>query len=483
MPAGRPQQRRGGPTHDRGAAATSRRMAPGPRAGGSRSSARSVAGIVTGPVTAAGQSDVERRHDRLIHSVVYLFLLSLAGCANDVASGAAGPRWASGAALVVFVVCFVVFVQTHPHTMTADGTVLDVRGSPRLRGAALLLLAAIAVGTTLAYGSDWMVLFIFVVVSTVASLPLRYAGLSIAAAAFTGMGVNVAGGRSAAPVLTGLSWSLSICLAGSIALLLRRRGVMVEELRSSRDEVARLAAADAVADERLRFARDLHDLLGHSLSVIVLKAELARRLLEREGAPLPALAEVGDVEDIARRALEEVREAVTGYRARSLRAELERTRDALGAAGIDVHAEVPDQSLPPDLEALLARVLREATTNIVRHSRAAHAAVCLTCTTGSVRLEVSDDGVGPAAGGVGAGHGLRGLAEAVAGAAGRVEFGPADEAGFRVVVELPCGGREPEAQAAAPSATARPATPGDGSPAGAPAIAAATDRAATGARP
>ena len=80
-----------------------------------------------------------------------------------------------------------------------------------------------------------------------------------------------------------------------------------------------MAAADAVTEERLRFARDLHDLLGHSLSVIVLKAELARRLLDREEAPGAARAEVGDVEQIARRALEEVREAVTGYRARSLR--------------------------------------------------------------------------------------------------------------------------------------------------------------------
>ncbi len=228
---------------------------------------------------------------------------------------------------------------------------------------------------------------------------------------------------------------------------------MVEELRSSRDEVARLAAADAVTDERLRFARDLHDLLGHSLSVIVLKAELARRLLEREAAPGRALAEVGDVEDIARRALEEVREAVTGYRARSLRTELERTRDALDAAGVEMGAEMPDEPLPPDVEALLARVLREATTNIVRHSRAAHAAVRLSRTAGGVRLEVSDDGVGSAAGSAGAGHGLRGLAEAVADAAGRFEAGSARPAGFRLVAELPCGGREPDADggAAAPA--------------------------------
>ena len=411
---------------------------------------------MTGPVTQGGPSGGESRHSRSMHSLVYLFLLSLAGCADDVARGAVHPVGLAAAALAVFVVCFAAFVETHPHTMTADGTVLGARGGSGLRTTALVVLAVIAVGATLLWGTDWMVLFIFVVVATVSSLPLRYAGLSIAAAAFAGMGVNLAAGRSAAPVVTGLSWSLSICMAGMIALLLRRRGVMVEELRSSRDEVARLAAADAVADERLRFARDLHDLLGHSLSVIVLKAELARRLLEREGGAPPALAEVADVEDIARRALDEVREAVTGYRARSLRAELERTRDALGAAGVELGAEVPVEPLPPDLEALLARIVREATTNIVRHSRATHAAVRLAHTPDGVRLEVSDDGVGPAASSADAGHGLSGLAEAVADAAGRFAAGPAGATGFTVVVELPCGARRPGGGADAPPPAAFP---------------------------
>ena len=427
-----------------------------------------MAGVVTGPVTPVSQSVAERRHDRLIHSVVYLFLLSLAGCVNDVVSGAAGPRWVSGAALVAFVVCFVVFVQTHPHTMTADGTVLGPRGSRRLRGGALVLFAAIAVGTTLAYGSNWMVLFIFVVVTMVASLPLRYAGASIVGCSLCSVAVNVASGRGETYLITGVSYGLSIVMAGSIALLLRRRGVMVEELRNSRDEVARLAAVDAVAEERLRFARDLHDLLGHSLSVIVLKAELARRLLEREGAPGRVRDEVADVEDIARRALEEVREAVSGYRARSVRAELERTRDALEAAGVEVSVEMLDEPLAPDVEALLARVLREATTNVVRHSRATRVDVRLARAGGALRLEVSNDGVDPAPGGAGAGHGLRGLAEAVAGAAGRLDAGPAGQGGFRLVVALPSGdgatGDGGDSEAAL-VATATPETAGRPAPA------------------
>ena len=208
---------------------------------------------------------------------------------------------------------------------------------------------------------------------------------------------------------------------------------MVEELRSSRDEVARLAAADAVADERLRFARDLHDLLGHSLSVIVLKAELARRLLELEGAPAQARDEVADVEDIARRALEEVREAVTGYRARSLPSELDRARVALEAAGVEALVKTDAVSLPPDIETLLAQVVREATTNVVRHSRARHVVFELSRSAGEVRLEVSDDGIGvpPGAAVDGEGTGLRGLAERIAQAGGSLAAGPRADGGFR----------------------------------------------------
>ena len=87
----------------------------------------------------------------------------------------AGPRWASGAALAAFVACFVVFLETHPHTMTVKGSLYRARGGRRLRLAALVLLARSPRATTLAYGANWMVLFIFVVVTFVASLPLRWA--------------------------------------------------------------------------------------------------------------------------------------------------------------------------------------------------------------------------------------------------------------------------------------------------------------------
>jgi two-component system sensor histidine kinase DesK len=197
---------------------------------------------------------------------------------------------------------------------------------------------------------------------------------------------------------------LSTIMAGYISLLLHRRSALIGELRVSRDEVARLAAADAVAEERLRFARDLHDLLGHSLSVIVLKAELARRRLER-GEHDEARDEVNDLEQVARRSLEEVREAVTGYRVRSLDAELSGAREVLEAAGIDVKIAVAsDAALPSDIDQLLAWVVREATTNIVRHSSARHAGIDLARAGAAVRLEVSDDGVGAAPAGAALGR-------------------------------------------------------------------------------
>ena len=397
-----------------------------------------------------------RARHRRVHRLVYLFLISLAGCVSDVVAGTAGQRWLSGGALAAFVACFVVFVETHPHT-TTEGSLCGPRGSRLLRGGALALLAAIAVATSLAYGDTWMVLFIFVSVTLAASLPLSVAPLAIIAVAGGVVAVNVAGARTTATVVTGASWALSTVMAGYIALLLRRRGLLIAELRSSRDEVARLAAADAVADERLRFARDLHDLLGHSLSVIVLKAELARRLLDHEQVRSQARDEVGDVEQIARRALEEVREAVTGYRARSLPAEIERTRVALEAAGVEAHVEVDAGSLPPDVETLLAQVVREAITNVVRHSRARHTSIVLESSVGEARLEVSDDGVGAApesgAAGSKSGSGLRGLTERIGQAGGSLAAGPRPGGGFRVTAVVPCG--------AAGEATRTDAAPAD----------------------
>jgi two-component system, NarL family, sensor histidine kinase DesK len=410
--------------------------------------------MVSRPIASARAIGAAPPYRRRSHLMLYVFLVALTGPASDVVAGTAGPAWLAWLALAAFAAAFVTVIETTPGHVGALGRgALSSRAAGACRVVAVAGLAAIAVATTLAYGADWFVLFVFVVATLASSVPLRLALPAIVAVTAVVVALSLSGSRDSASLVTAASWALSIAMAGYISLLLRRRGALITELRATQGEVARMAAADAVTEERLRFARDLHDLLGHSLSVIVLKAELARRLLDREEAPGAARAEVGDVEQIARRALEEVREAVTGYRARSLAAELERARVALEAAGVELQADIADEALPPDVETLLARVLREAATNIVRHSGAISARVTLTQPAAGARLEVSDDGVGGAAPLASGGTGLQGLAERVETAGGRFAAGPLAAGGFVVTVEVPLG-----APAGAPAAGAEPAT-------------------------
>jgi two-component system sensor histidine kinase DesK len=209
-------------------------------------------------------------------------------------------------------------------------------------------------------------------------------------------------------------------------------------LRRMNAEVARLA----VAEERLRFSRDLHDILGHSLTVITVKAELAGRLLDVD--PARAAVEVADVERLSREALAQVRGAVAGYRDVTLPAEIASARTALEAAGIDAELPSAVDDVPADRRELFGWALREGVTNVVRHSGARRCRVSLTA--GAV--EVADDGggadtPGTGTGGVGVGvpvhggHGLAGLAERAASAGGRLVVGRAPEGGFLLRVQVP----------------------------------------------
>src|SRR5262249_47157448 len=216
-------------------------------------------------------------------------------------------------------------------------------------------------------------------------------------------------------------------------------------LREERVERTRYAA---VAEERLRIARDLHDLLGQNLSLIALKSELAGRLLAT--APERAAAEIGDVERGARTALHEVREAVAGYRQPTLASELHSARDVLAAAGIAYHAEGNGAEvgmLPAPIDAAMAWTVREGITNVVRHSRTRQCEVRVTRVGGEARVEVTDDGPGLVAvassqpplvpTSTGPGNGLRGLAERVSALGGRFEAGPLAGGGFRLAVAMP----------------------------------------------
>ncbi|GAA5534458.1 sensor histidine kinase [Deinococcus aluminii] len=186
-------------------------------------------------------------------------------------------------------------------------------------------------------------------------------------------------------------------------------------------------AADA---ERERIARDLHDLLGHTLSVIVLKSELASKLAERD--PARAAGEIREVERISREALSEVRAAVSGYRGSGLKAELARAKVALDAAGVRLEYGGQPGPLPPEVEHGMSMVLREAVTNVVRHARASECRVSITQAGGHSRLEIVDDGVG---GQAPEGTGLTSMRERVRALGG--EFTRDGTAGTRLVASFP----------------------------------------------
>ena len=176
-------------------------------------------------------------------------------------------------------------------------------------------------------------------------------------------------------------------------------------LRLAQDEIEHLAKVA----ERERIARDLHDLLGHTLSLVILKSELATKLADRD--PDRAREEIRDVERIAREALAQVRAAVTGYRAGGLNSEIQHARNTLATAGIAFECDVhTGTQLPPAHEAVLCLALREAVTNIVRHSGARQCRLSLHAAEGTCLMRIKDDGRG---GDVPFGSGLSGMRERV----------------------------------------------------------------------
>ena len=198
------------------------------------------------------------------------------------------------------------------------------------------------------------------------------------------------------------------------------------KIRMAHSEVERLAKIA----ERERIARDLHDVLGHTLSVIALKSELASKLMERD--PARAAQEIREVNDVARSALAQVRSAVTGYRAAGLSAEFEAMRKAFDTAGVALSVDVDPLPLTPAHENVLALVLREASTNVLRHAEAKTCRVRLAHRDNVALLEIVDDGKG---GDTREGNGLTGMRERIAALGGSlVRDG---RAGMRLEITLP----------------------------------------------
>jgi two-component system sensor histidine kinase DesK len=212
--------------------------------------------------------------------------------------------------------------------------------------------------------------------------------------------------------------------AGNVYFAQRNRHI--EKLRLANDEIEHLAKVA----ERERIARDLHDVLGHTLTLIALKSELAGKLIDRD--PAQAKSEIHEVEQAARTSLAEVRQAILGYRAKGLTEEFKQAKATLETAGVEVKLDSPTVQLPASHESVLSLVLREAVTNVVRHAGARHCLLRLERSNGHCKLEVHDDGRG----GVQVeGNGLCGMRERVEELGGTLERNTAE--GTRILITLP----------------------------------------------
>ncbi|WP_406728614.1 histidine kinase [Streptomyces sp. GD-15H] len=230
---------------------------------------------------------------------------------------------------------------------------------------------------------------------------------------------------------------VSTALTGLVLFALARLSALATAIHENRDELARMA----VARERLRFARDLHDLLGYSLSSITLKNELIQRIVLTN--PERARQEVGEVLVIARQALADVREVARGYRDLSLLVETESACAVLRAAGIEVTSDVSVTGLPSGANTLLATVLREGLTNILRHSQPSTCRISTRTDekADTVQLHLVNDGAGTqgvaSLGKVPAGTGLGNLTARVSAVGGRLRIRRGPEDVFQLIAEVP----------------------------------------------
>jgi len=226
-------------------------------------------------------------------------------------------------------------------------------------------------------------------------------------------------------------WSWGICAFFAIAVgaanvIAAQKMRAAQKLGLAHEEIAHLAKIA----ERERIARDLHDVLGHTLSVVVLKSELAGKLMDRD--PDRARREIGEVEQIARKALGDVREAISGYRAGGLAAEIARAQTTLDAAGVLLECQSKPPQLPPAEETVLSLIVREAVTNIVRHAQASRCVLEIQSGDEGTALVVQDDGRG---GVRQEGNGLRGMRERAVSIGGTFQIDSAQ--GTRLVIRIP----------------------------------------------
>jgi two-component system, NarL family, sensor histidine kinase DesK len=373
-----------------------------------------------------------------------------------------GVLWIAGGLAITLAFC-VVYVAA----------LVSWGGRPRLGRAGLVAIAALAALACVVYGAGWLPLWIYVSAATGVVLAAEPNGRRLALRGVLAVGVCYVffGWLTHDDAADFLVVLLPVLLIGVAMIGFRLQIGLMHELAQARETVAKLAANE----ERLRLARDMHDLTGQSLSMITLKSELAAKRLGK----LPAsaerdvvLADLGDIGRVSRQTLHDIREAVSGYRRPTLAIEVITARNALDAAGIrlddDPGLTLRSGTFDADAEAVLAWCLREAVTNVIRHSGAKNCRIRLTEHPGELSLEVSDDGHGlnhpqaipptnlqaipptnlqaspptnaqtePRAG---KGSGLHGMSERLSAEGGRLSLGAADPTrgrGFRLTATVP----------------------------------------------
>ncbi|WP_326825941.1 sensor histidine kinase [Streptosporangium sp. NBC_01756] len=369
------------------------------------------------------------------------------------------PSWPDVLGLAVVVAAYLLTVRA------------AFTGRPR---AAVLLLTVLAVATfalCAASGGKWLYLCPVLSIACGVVLRGRVLSLTLAVVTLTSMVITYwrAGGEDVTAAVAAVSWGTFT--AGVVVYVTLKLFATIAELHETRQELARAA----VAEERLRFSRDLHDLLGHTLSLMVVKAEAVRRLIPRDAEA--AAAQAGDIQTIGREALTEVRAAVAGYRGRGFADELAAARVALEDAGVRAVVTLDEVRPAPDADELLGWAVREGVTNVVRHARATRCQITLTGREEEIVLEIGNDGVtgrglrpadrghgsdgvtgrGPRpadrghgsdgsaeqqrqrglAGRENRGHGLAGLAERAAAAGARFEAGALPGGRFALTMAVP----------------------------------------------
>jgi two-component system sensor histidine kinase DesK len=348
-------------------------------------------------------------------------------------------------ALVGFATGYTWLMWPHPVSQEAR-----TRARSRFSFVLFGTLGAVALVFSLTNGPAW--LWLFIGVSAVAGilLPMRRAFAVIVLLTLFPLLLMVVrhGG------VTGVDWWWLIAFLllvrgiGLDMIGVARMGSAIRELHTARRELARLA----VIEERLRLSRDLHDLLGQTLSVITLKSELARGLVQEE--PEHCAQELAEIERVSRQMLREVRKTVAGYRQPTLANELDGARQLLEAAGVEPVVEQTIGDLPSALDAILAWTIREGVTNVIRHSRARQCLIQLVRNQGMAEAMILNDGEQPEDRQdkrTSQGNGLSGLRERVVALGGTMEAGSLDVSGkkhFRLWVAFPLQDRTETREAA-----------------------------------